>query len=155
MNLKNITIYWNMNRNKEIEHNENNYWNGNIIQLENGYFEGMVKSSKESEKDVKHFVFGIINEKEKKVYKMDDSKSTVHIYCFDGEDFTSVYLDGPFIKSSYGKYKLEIRDNEYTNADDLIEEIEEFKECYSNSEDKEFYKNTSNDIKKYSLVSMA
>lgn len=154
MNLKNITIYWNMNRNKEVEYNENNYWSGDIIEFGNGYFEGMVKSSKKEEKGVKHFVFGIINEKEKKVYKMDDSKSTVHIYCFDGEDFMSVYLDGPFIKSSYGKYKLEIKDNEYTNLEDLIKDIEKFKECYSNSEDEEFYKNMSNDIKRYSLASI-
>lgn len=86
---------------------------------------------------------------------MDDSRSTVHIYCFDGDYFTSVYLDGPFIKSSYGKYKLEIRDNEYIKADNLIEEIEKFKEYYSNRKDEEFYKNTSNDIKRYSLASMA
>ena len=138
MKVQDITIYWNMCKKMEDNFDTNNCWSGNIIKLEDGYF-----------------VFGIINEKEKKVYKMDDSKSTVHIYCFDGDYFTSVYLDGPFIKSSYGKYKLEIRDNEYTKANDLIEEIERFKECYSNREDQEFYKNTSNDIKRYSLASMA
>ena len=153
MKVQDITIYWNMCKEMKDNFDENNCWSGNIIKLENGYFEGMVKSSKKDEQDVKHFVFGIINKNEKKVYKMDDSKSTVHIYCFDDGNFTSVYLDGPFIKSLYGKYKLEIRDNEYTDADDLIEEIEGFKECYSNIEDEEFYKNTSNDIKRYSLAS--
>lgn len=155
MKVQNITIYWNMSKNGISDFHENNYWSGNIIKLENGYFEGMVKSNKENEKDVKHFVFGVINEEEKKVYKMDDSKSTVHIYCFDGDNFTSVYLDGPFIKSSYGKYKLEVRDNEYTKTENLMKEIERFKECYSNNEDEKFYKNTSNDIKRYSLASMA
>ena len=154
MKVQDITIYWNMCKKVEDNFDTNNCWSGNIIKLENGYFEGMVKSSKKDEQDVKHFVFGIINEREKKVYKMDDSRSTVHIYCFDGDYFTSVYLDGPFIKSSYGKYKLEIRDNEYIKADNLIEEIEKFKECYSNRKDEEFYKNTSNDIKRYSLASM-
>ena len=155
MKVQNITIYWTMSKNGISDFLENNYWSGNIIKLENGYFEGMVKSNKENEKDVKHFVFGVINEEEKKVYKMDDSKSTVHIYCFDGDNFTSVYLDGPFIKSSYGKYKLEVRDNEYTKVENLMKEIERFKECYSNRKDEEFYKNTSNDIKRYSLASMA
>ena len=155
MKVQNITIYWNMCKKVEDNFDTNNCWSGNIIKLENGYFEGMVKSNKENEKDVKHFVFGVINEEEKKVYKMDDSKSTVHIYCFDGDNFTSVYLDGPFIKSSYGKYKLEVRDNEYTKVENLMKEIERFKECYSNNEDEKFYKNTSNDIKRYSLASMA
>lgn len=99
MKVQDIIIYWNMCKEMEDNFDTNNCWSGNIIKLEDGYFEGMVKSNKKDEQDVKHFVFGIINEKEKKVYKMDDSKSTVHIYCFDGDYFTSVYLDGPFIKS--------------------------------------------------------
>lgn len=152
MNLENITIYWDMHTINDKEFICNNYWSGNIIKNENGYFEGILKSNRENEKDVKHFVFGILNDKEKKVYKIDDSKSTVHIFYFNDGLFTSIYLDGPFIESKYGKYRLEIKNNEYDNINDLIEEIENFKNTNSDELDTKFYEKNKGDIKKYALA---
>ena len=62
MKVQDIIIYWNMCKEMEDNFDTNNCWSGNIIKLEDGYFEGMVKSNKKDEQDVKHFVFGIINE---------------------------------------------------------------------------------------------
>jgi hypothetical protein len=159
--LKNIKIYWNMHMPKtnggksETKFLESNCWQGDILMMEDGYFEGIVKSNRKDEQEIKHLVFGIINENVSRVYKIDDSNSPIHIFSFNDNIFSAIYLEEQSFESAYGECKIEIKEKEekIDSCNDLLKNIKDFK---NNKEfnDYNFYNNMSGDIKKFRLVNV-
>ncbi len=150
--VKSIEIYWNMstetNDRKNSRFSINNCWRGNIIIKNDGYFEGIVISNRKNENDTKHFVFGIMNENKKVIYKMYNSDDPVHIYRFEDGTFFAMNENYEYI---YGQSKVEISDSNERDYSDLLISIKSFKQNIE-TEDFEFYKGTSKDIKSKYLM---
>lgn len=149
---KGIKIYWNMNTIPNCEGKErfikNNCWYGDIIIKSDGYFEGIVELDRKDENSTKQLVFGIINDNINVIYKINNEKDSVHIYRFQDGEFIAIYGNNEFL---YGECKIELEEKNNKSSDNLFKEIKSFKEK-SESEDLDFYKEKSKDVKSMILI---
>lgn len=116
---------------------------------EDGYFEGVLKSSRKDEQDINNLVYGFIVEDNYNIYMINDNNnSAVHIFSFKNGVFNGICLENGCYEFSYVECNIELLDIENTN---VSEELKNFKISFTRK-DRKFYREKANYLKNQILI---